>query len=438
MQQVQLMKNISVFCATILTLWFASSCEESGDLTIIDDPVFEFFFIDTVSLDLSTVHVDSMITQGASSIMMGQYTDPLLGKIAIRSFLQFSLGGELELNEEDVFDSLGLIIYPYRETYGSGPDQRINVYRINESYEPEGDVFYQFDKLSFDNHPVGSFLLEEEEDATDSIFIKLDASLGQQIFQMAVDGDDALDTDEDFREYLGGFVFVSEDPEANFINSITFDQQNIKLKLYYRRPADDDVNELDYDFLPGEAANHFNQVLATTTGSLLDQIIDQKEMDSDLTGGMAFIQGSSSLVTKINIPFIQNIEAAFENALINSAILEVVPVDKSFSTETPLPDQLSLVYIDKFNNIDDALQSPTEGIVATGDLTHDEELGQETHYEIDVTNFLEDMVLNGADNNESFYVALPLDDINSDIRTLTIDASRFKTKLKIYLSKYNE
>ena len=432
------MKGISVFCIAILLLGFTSSCEENGDISIIDDPVFEFFFIDTVSLELSTIHVDSIVTQGAPSIMMGRYHDPLLGQVSVRSFFQFSLGLSLELDEEDTFDSLGLIIYPYRETYGFGGNQEISVYRINEEYEPEEDVFYQFDGLSFESQPVGSFILEEEEDATDSVFVKLDPSLGQNLFNKAIDGDDIFDSDENFREYLKGFVFAAEDPDANFVNSITFDQQSIKLKLYYRSPADDDVDELEYEFPIGAAENQFNQVLSETSGSLLEQIIQQQELDADQAGGMTFIQGTSSLATKISIPFIETIEAAFENALINSAVLEIVPVDKSFSTETPLPSELNLIYLDKFGNIDQALLSPAAGTLAIGNLIFDEELGLETRYEIDVTNYLEDMILNGTRNDESFYLTLPLGEVNSDISTLSIDASRLETKLKIYLSKYNE
>ena len=437
------MKKIPAFCTLFFLLCIVYTCEKSGEITIKDDSAFEFFFIDSVSLALSTVHVDSIVTQGTASLMAGRYHAPLLGKVSVRSFFGFSPGKKVKPDKKDTFDSLGLIIYPYRKTYGSGNDQKINVHRINQKFTPPKNVFYQFDQLSFDKKPLGSFILEEDEDETDSIFVKLDPTFGQEMFQKAVN-DNILDSDKKFREYLSGFVLIPEDPSANFVNAIPFDQKNVKLKLFYRKPTSNTVSKLNYEFSTAKTKNHFNQILReTTSGSLLNRIVSAKELTSAQTGGITFIQGSSALVTKISVPYTQNIKAAFKNTLVNSAILEIVPLHKSFSSQVPLPNELALIYLGPFDNIDDILKQPeqsllTKGILTKGKLIHDPELGQGTRYEINVTNYIKNMIDNGILNDKHFYLMLPVTDMKSDIRTLAIDASIIKTKLKIYLSKYNK
>lgn len=432
------MKKSIALTITIITALTLFSCEEKGEITIDDRSVFDFLFVDTVSLDISTIHVDSIITQGTPSLLLGAYENELLGSITTRSFFQFSLGTGPEVDPEDTFDSLGLIIYPYTSTYGNGADQRIEIYRIEDDYEPEEDFFYQFDNLHFNPIPVGSFILEAEEDEEDSIFIKLSPALGEEIFQMALDGDDILDSDFDFREYLGGFVMVTVDENAEFINTIPFDDNNVKLNMYYRIPIDDDIDEQVYTFPISSVSNQFTEIQIEEDNSFLNQIIDQGELKSSETGGMSFIQGSTSLVTKISIPNIQKIEAAFETFTINNATLEVRMIDGSFDKNTPLPSQLSLYYLSKFENIDQVLVTPPDGRLVNGDLFLDDELGLDTFYEFNVGAFLEDMIQTKTLNEESLYLALPLGLASSNIQTLAIDASRFETKLKIYISKYND
>jgi len=437
-QEREFMRKPIVLTITILSVLLLSNCEEKGEVTIDDQSVFDFFFIDTVHLNISTIHVDSIITQGTPSLLLGAYDNELLGSITTRSFFQFSLGTGLEVDTEDTFDSLGLIIYPYASTYGTGIDQRIEIYRIEDDYEPEEDFFYQFNNLHFNPIPVGSFILEAEEDEDDSVFVRLSQSLGEEIFQMALDGDDILDSDFDFREYLGGFVMVSVDENAEFINTIPFDENNVKLNMYYRIPIDDDIDEQIYTFPIAAVNNQFTEVQIEETNSVLNQIIDHGELESSETGGMSFIQGSTSLVTKISIPNIEKIEEAFGTFTINNATLEVRLIDGSFDKDTPLPSQLSLYYLSKFENIDQVLVTPPEGRVISGDLFLDDELGLDTFYEFNVGAFLEDMIQTKTLNEESLYLALPLGLASSNIQTLAIDASRFETKLKIYISKYND
>ncbi|OEK03963.1 DUF4270 family protein [Roseivirga misakiensis] len=421
----------------LISIIFMLSCEEKGEISITDESSFDFFFIDTLSLDMSTIHIDSIVTGDANSLLLGRYENPVLGTINANPFFQLSLGLTPTFDADDTFDSLGIILYPYRNTYGTGETQEVSVFRINESFEPPEDFFYQFDALSLDSQPIAQFVLDKNEDETDSIFIKLPNSLGEEIFQKVIDGDEELQSDDDFREFLGGFAFQVND-NSDFVSTIPFDSANLKMALYYRRPAEDDVQELTYTFPANESAERFNQISGTDPDDLLQEIIDLNEISTSKTADMGFIQGVSSLATKISVPHIAQIEEAFDVFAINNAVLEVTIFDKTANDDTPFPAQLSLHYLSKFENIDQAISSPIEGRTITASLISDDELEQVAKYEFAVGAYVENLINTQGLDEESFYLTIPSTEINTNIRTVAIDATQLETKLKIYISKYND
>lgn len=430
------MKTTLIALATLILLFLLLSCEEKGEITVGSQESFKLLTIDTLTLSISTIHVDSVATNG-SSLLLGKYDNPRLGPITIKSYFQPSLGNEDLPEEEDSYDSLGLIIYPYLKHYGPGGNQTINIYKINEEFKPEdGDEFYQFNELTLENAPIGSFILEANRNPEDSIFIKLLDVLGNDLFQKAIERNDILKDNSDFKKYLDGFAFVPEDQNANVINSLLFNDKNIKFKLYYHRDlANGNVNK-EYEFPINSTGHRFNQVQPGGNNSLISQIISNKELHSKQTSGMSFIQGSSALVTKINIPYLQDIETAFYPYALNSAVLEIRPATGSHSKDTPLPEEISLLYLSKFDKLDEAFIVPPEGRSNTANLELDEEQGQYTKYEIDVTAFIVDQIRNQGLKDESFYLSLVPSQFNTNISTVVINASKFETKLKLYISKY--
>ena len=46
--------------------------------------------IDTLTVEMSTINFDSLITSGQSRILIGNYDDPILGKVKSNSYFQLS------------------------------------------------------------------------------------------------------------------------------------------------------------------------------------------------------------------------------------------------------------------------------------------------------------------------------------------------------------
>ncbi|GAB5524213.1 MAG: hypothetical protein Roseis2KO_20850 [Roseivirga sp.] len=415
------------------------SCEENAPFGIETDNPFDLHLIDTLSLELSTVYIDSLATQGAGELLIGQLEDSYLGKVSTGNYFEVSLGETfLLLDETDIYDSLGFIIYPYVNTYGTGIDQRVNLYQVTEDFEPVEDFFYQFDELQRTRNPIGSFVLEgQEDDEEDSVFVKIQSRLGRLIYQNSVDRTEAISIEEDFRDLLQGFSLEVEPTNANRVSVVPFNPKFIKLRFYYSRPGDDGLENLYHDFSTYNGFE-FNAITAPVQGSLLHRLQVAEQLGSKETGGVSFIQGGSALVTQIRIPNVLKMAEAFDQMIIHSAVLEIKPTRDSYSPARPLPDTLALHYLDRFDNIKKAMGFRSEFNTALGGLIEDTEFDKETRYEIDIRNYLQDLIDNRGIEGETFFISIVPDQVRANLQTLAIDASGFETKLKIFISNYKD
>ncbi len=430
-------RSFNYLITTLLVITF--SCEENAPFGIDTENPFDLHLIDTLSLELSTVYIDSLATQGAGGLLIGQLEAPYLGKVSTGNYFEVSLGETfLLLDEADIYDSLGFILYPYANTYGTGVDQKINLYQVTEDFEPAEDLFYQFDQLQRTRDPIGSFILEgQEDDERDSVFVKIESRLGRLIYQNSVDRTEAISIEEDFRDLLRGFSFEAEPTNANTVSVVPFSPEFIKLRLYYSRPVDDGLENLYHDFSTYNGFE-FNTIAPPVQGSLLHQLQVAEQLGSAETGGVSFIQGGSALVTEVRIPNVLLMAEAFDQMIIHSAILELKPTRTSYSSDRPLPDTLALHYLDRFDNIKEAMRFRSEFNTTLGGLIEDTEFDKETRYEIDIRNYLQDLIDNRGIEGETFFISIVPDQVGANLQSLAIDASGFETKLKIFISNYKD
>ena len=435
------MRKISLFGIGVLAL----ICTIAGCEDPIPDPFdanapFEVNLVDTLTLVMATEFVDSLATDAPQRLLIGRLDHPVLGPIRATPFFQMALGDViLTPLSDDVFDSLALVIYPNEtEGLGSGPDQRIELYQVAEDFETDNDSYYQFDSLVFGRTPLASFDMKQEEDPGDSLFIKVQTRLGRAIFAAASNGEDALSDEEEFRDFLRGFVLVSTDPQGNFINGIPASPDRVKLKLFSSRESGNGREVLEHEFPLSSAQNYFNRIEILDESSRLGQVKSSAVLETELTNRQAFVQGGTAVVTTIRLPSLSQLNEAYENFTINSAILEVKPIKNSFDRDLPLPASLTAQYINRFNRLNSVVLIDDEDFTASGDLIEDLEFEADTRYEIDIRNFIADMLQDGQFDDEHIVLTLDPAIVNSNVQALVIDASKFSTRLRLLISNYNE
>ncbi|TEB40657.1 DUF4270 family protein, partial [Flavobacterium circumlabens] len=94
--------------------------------------------IDTVTVEMSTINFDSLVTSGQSRILVGNYDDPIFGKVKSDGYFQlesdsYSLPGAGSDTEavNYVFDSISMILKYNNYFYGDTTKvQTFGIHRV--------------------------------------------------------------------------------------------------------------------------------------------------------------------------------------------------------------------------------------------------------------------------------------------------------------------
>ena len=427
--------NWRLICLLILIC----SCEQEGDFSPIDDGSdIEVLSIDTLTLEISTVYLDSIITQNSGSVLIGNTFSEELGHLSSTGYMQFVPGSTILPDDEDTYDSLGLTIYPYRNTFGKGSQQKFSIYRVKQDYEPADDFFYQFDKLEVFPAPIGNFTLDLNEDDNDSIYISLDDALGLELFKEAQQSGSFFEDNDDFLDFFKGIAIIPDDASIPFASSIPFNSLNIRLELFYTRDQEEFTQEETIRFDLNPQATHFHHIDTDRQNTTLKNIETLGELSSRNANNKSFLQASSALVTRIRIPYLHKIEEAFPKFFIAFSSLIIEPVANSFDSDEPLPESLSLYYLNKFDNLNAALTQGAFLPASVGILEYDQEFEENTNYEIDLTGIIPQLMQEPKEDDVSFYITLPNNLIASSTQRLEINTNPRKTKLNLIITLYDE
>ena len=100
--------------------------------------------IDTLTVNVSTINIDSLVTSNQSRILIGNYTDPIFGKVTSESYLKltpdnYSIGSSDSDTQtvKYVFDSIAMILKYDRYSYGdTTKTQTITTHQLTQKVKP--------------------------------------------------------------------------------------------------------------------------------------------------------------------------------------------------------------------------------------------------------------------------------------------------------------
>jgi hypothetical protein len=104
--------------------------------------------IDTMTVEMSTINFDSLVTSSQSRILVGNYDDPIFGKIKSSSYFQLSTdtyslctaGGSDTDATNYVLDSISMILRYDNYYYGDTTKaQTFNIHRLTQKVKPNID-----------------------------------------------------------------------------------------------------------------------------------------------------------------------------------------------------------------------------------------------------------------------------------------------------------
>ncbi|WP_433835302.1 DUF4270 family protein [Flavobacterium anhuiense] len=442
------MRKFILILLFALTLFSCGTDTDTGEFTVGSDYLAlsnKVILIDTVTVEMSTINFDSLVTSNKSRILVGNYDDPIFGKVKSDSYFQLS-GASYALNSTSsdteavnyVFDSISMILKYDKYYYGDTTQvQTFDIHRLLQKVKPNTDDsnFYNNSSLSYSAESLGKISFIPRPKQKDSINIKMDKEFGEALFQK-IKKREITDFDS-FTEYLKGLVLVPE--TSNSSNIIGFSAGTSKVRLYYSKyMADEDEVSYVLDFTIADKTKQFNSISLNKTGTLLQNLpISSSNLSSNLTNNQGYIQSGTGVACRIEFPNIKQFKNISTNGAIVNAELFLKPVNNSYSEKYPLADSLSVYVGDNLNRISGTLVN-SAGTTVYGLLNKkSDEFNENVGYTIPVGAFLQKEMIKAADSRSSLILTLP--GISKSVDRLILGNQKHannKIQLKIYYISY--
>jgi hypothetical protein len=434
-----------LFAMTVLS---CGTDSDAGEFVVGSDYLAlsnKVILIDTVTVEMSTINFDSLITSSQSRILIGNYDDPLYGKVKSNSYFQlasdsYSLintGSDTETTNY-VFDSISMILKYDNYYYGDTTKvQTFDIHRLTQKVKPNTDDsnFYNNSALTYSEESLGSISYKPRPLEKDSINIKMNDAFGAALFQK-LKKREITDFDS-FSEYLKGLVLVPT--SSNSASVVGFHVATGKVRLYYSKyQADTEETPYVLDFTILDAAKQFNSISLDKTGTLLQNLpVSSSKLSSLLTDHQGYIQSGTGVACKIDFPNIRQLKYISDKGAIVDAQLLLKPVNNTYSEKYPLADSLRIYVGDNLNRISGSLVNSANTAVFGILNKKSDEFNENVGYVVPIGNFLQKEMLKQSDSRSSLILTLP--GISKTVNRIVLGDQKHlnnKIQLKIYYISY--
>ncbi|HEY8735229.1 MAG TPA: DUF4270 family protein [Puia sp.] len=357
--------------------------------------------VDTFSVQVSTVFLDSFTTSGTNTQLLGTYMDPFFGTISSQSYSDIGRPSPLPtLTNFSIYDSIQLILRINKSFYGDTTQtQRFLVSQLTQvmNYPGTQTAFYNIDSIPHDPLVLGSVDVKINPTAGltsqrigDTVKISLPSGLGAQLFDLLYRQPDTVTNASIFRGYFKGLAVY---PDKNFPGAIYGFTDTMIMRIYYHEPGVVVVQKTA-DFSVVNQYSQFNHITSDRTGTPTQNINRQSpELQSTVSGNEAFLQPITSLYIKLLFPTIYNLPTYPDYLAVMKAELIIKPVQGTYSPAYNLPPFINLAITNEGNTIGSQLPS------GSGNLSIDYLYGTNTNYSYDVTSYIQSILAQGQQNN---------------------------------------
>ncbi|GAB3541116.1 hypothetical protein GCM10027443_39990 [Pontibacter brevis] len=433
-----------------LTLFFCcclalASCEDPNELGVglVDDNI-SGRYIDTLTVNVSTVYLDSLATSNQGTMLVGQYTAPYSGTLQSNSVFPLTLPSTWTVAEDAAYDSLKLIMplggYYYGDTtqaqtlevYRLQSDvraRRLSPYFFNEqpaSFFYAENALYNVSKAVAAPEPLVSFTYTPRPVSKDTLNIPLPDELGQEWISLKKAGDSRLTDATSFFNYFKGLKLVSNGGSA----VIGFPVPAAKVRLYYSETSNGNKVARTKDFPISTAALQYNQIATDVEGTALEGLErGGSALPAAQTGNVSVTQAGAGLMIKLDFPYLNDLRTQLSPDLINHAVLVVEPLQNTTQHPYPVPATLSLFRTNRTNVPLRPVPSNTldENSVPLGANY----VEANNRYEFNVTSYVIQQLKTENTTGNALFLAPPTATYLKDVSRLVVGGPQ-SVKLKIY------
>ncbi|MEZ7497475.1 DUF4270 family protein [Flavobacterium sp. Arc3] len=426
-----------------------TSCDsdvDTGEFVVGSDYLSvsnKVILVDTLTVDVSTINLDSLVTSSQGRILVGNYNDPYFGKVKSESYFQLS-GSSYALNSDNsdidapnyVFDSIRMILRPDKYYYGDTTKvQTISIHRLLEKVKVNDDdsYFYNDSSLSYDSESLGSYSFKPKPLSQDTVVVSIKDVFGEAIFQKIKKRE--ITNFDEFTQYFKGLVIKSTTGTSSSV--VGFSTTSV-LRLYYSKYLGNTEESLNLDFNILDQTKQFNNISLDRSGTEIKDLTGFTGSLSSLkTGNKAYVQSGTGIACRVDFPNIKQLKYISEKGTIVDAELIIKPINNTYSADTyPLPDSLRVFVADKLNRITGTLNNTGTATYAVLN-TETDEFNEYIGYKVSIGAFLQNEMIKNSDSKLSLILTIP-NILKSVNRVMLGDQknSNNKIQLKIYYISY--
>lgn len=441
----------------VITTWCLIGCEET-ESTIgfsAGENAIQTVMVDTFTVRLSTVLLDSIYSSGTNRALVGNVSDPALGKTFASSYFQIAPTYSSWIIAADaVYDSINLVLHPDAYYYGdTTKNQKIIVHQITQdliartldtrlfndipaSYFYRDQSFYNTSTTKTSDVVLGSLQYDPRPNSSDSLYIHLPNDLGKKWFELARINDQQITDEANFISEFKGIKLSGE--ESGSI--IGFDVSKIKIRVYYHEATNSEyLSNLSFDLPVYSTSYQYNEIKKDFSGTTLASLERGKSISSKLTNEESYIQGGAGLIAKIEFPYLKLLNEVSDNVSVLQSLL-VVNAVQEYPQSWALPSQLVLYYTNDLNIPTNIVASQSDATAAnSADLSADTEFNSYSRYTFSINTYVTALVKGVSTYPKQLFIGLNAADFPSKVTRLRIgskDNPEFKIKFQIYYSRY--
>lgn len=445
------------FLFAILLLLFYACGSDSKSIDDFDPD--RIIVIDSSTVKASTVLSDPLVTSDRG-LSVGRYIDPYLGVVSAKAFVEVNLNHGFRLRTDMngliipvEYDSLVFITH-YSAFYGDTlREQEIGIYQLKEELDGRKDVFYSNSISEYDTEPLGQIKFcahphsHVEKDNYDDLWnlrIPLSDSFGKKLIDMAMEDNDTLRDSHLWKDFLPGIVLKGGGDDEASILKMSDQDNRTKIRLYYHDTEGEESYYLRYwDFPITKGRSNFTNYHTDRSKTVLAELKEsEKDLNSNETDDLTFIQCGTGLVTKIEIPYWDQMLLREDIGELLKVELELYPLNLSYR-EYAMPHPLNVCVTNERNKFDyqliaekkkgDKYTQPLESV-----FYYNDDIWINSHFKIDLTNYLKPMLEDFENYNIQLLIMPNMEVMGTFVERIVFtneEESDYRFKLKATFKK---
>ncbi|PZU86380.1 MAG: hypothetical protein DI529_08800 [Chryseobacterium sp.] len=454
---VCLQKNNMYKCLLLcVSILFLCSCERESNTYEVGNSWMsaqsKVVMIDTLTVKMSTVMKDSVVTSGKSAILVGNIKDNTFGRMTSSSLFELTPESyNLATTTNVVFDSIVMYLTNIDSYYGDTLKTfKMDVHPMESRIRLNNGYLYNKSKFNYSSTSIGTaeFLPRPNTDSS-FVKIKLDQSYGQNLFNLLKSKD--ANSQEYFLNFYKGLALVpSTDNNAMLrfgisssyqaqINNSTKEKVSNIVRIYYHAASQNGTEDVKYTLdLNPSTTYQYNKIDSDFTGSELAGLTPSTPIESKNLGNKTYLMSGIGVYTKVEIPYLKTLKNLYTNYKIISANLSLKPVAGYYSKIFYNPSTLYYYLGDKKNNVVSSFYDSDGATEITISLSDTSEFQSDYSYTVDLLSYVNTILAETADSNYNIliYPSSYLDVLAGKVIVGDSKNSTNPAKLQLYILGY--